>query len=56
MFPLLLLSTEVDVVTQERCCKRNTVGALGSGGGKMIPTLLVKVITFHVGLITIDVR
>ena len=56
MLPLVLLPTEVDVVTQERCCKKNTVGALGPGGGKVILTLLAEVIAFHVGLTTIDVK
>ena len=56
MFLLILLQTEVDAVMQERCCKENMVGALSSGGSKMILTLLAKVIVFHVGLITIDVR
>ena len=56
MLPLVLLLTEVDAVTQERCCKENTIGALGPGGGKMILTLLTEVIAFHVGLTTIDVR
>ena len=56
MLPLVLLPTEVDAVTQEGCCKRNTVAALGPGGGKVILTLLTEVIAFHVGLTTIYVR
>ena len=56
MLPLVLLPIEVDAITQERCCKRNAVGAFGSGGGKVILTLLTKVIAFHVGFTTIDVR
>ena len=56
MLPLVLLLTEVDTVTQEKCCKRNTVGALGSSDGKMILTLLAEVITFYIRLTTIDVR
>ena len=56
MLPLLLLPTKVDAVTQERCCKGNAIRALGSGSGKVILTLLAKVIAFHVGLTTINVR
>ena len=56
MLPLVLLPTEVNTVTQEECYKRNTVRALGSGGGKVILILLAKVITFYVGLTTINVR
>ena len=56
VLPLVLLPTEVYAVTQERCCKENTVGALGLGSGKVILTLLAEVIAFHVGLTTIDVR
>ena len=56
MLLLILLSIEVDAVTQERCCKKNTVRAFGSGGGKVILTLLAEVIAFHVELTTIDVR
>ena len=56
MLPLVLLSIEVDAVTQERCCKRNTVGAFGSGDGKVILVFLAEVIAFHMRLTTIDVR
>ena len=56
MLPFVLLPTEVDTVTQEKCCKGNTVGALSFGGGKVVLTLLAEVIVFIVGLTTIDVR
>ena len=56
VLPLVLLPTEVDVVTQKGCCKGNTVRALGPNSSKVILTLLAEVITFHVGLTTIDVR
>ena len=56
MFLLVLLPIEVNAVTQERCCKENTVGALGSGSSKLILILLTEVIAFHVKLITIDIR
>ena len=56
MLLLVLLPTEVDAVPKEGCCKRNAVGTFGSGGGKVILTLLTEVIAFHVGLTTINVR
>ena len=56
MLPLVLLPTEVDAIMQERCYKENAVKAFGSGSGKVILTLLTEVITFHVGLTTIDIR
>ena len=56
MRPLILLPTKVDMVPKEGCCKKNAVGAFASGGSKMILTLLAEVITFYVGLTTIDVR
>ena len=56
MLPLILLPMEVNAVPKEGCCKGNVVGVFGSGGGKVILTLLTEVIAFHVGLITIDVR
>ena len=52
----VLLLTKVDAVTQEKCCKRNAIGAFGSGGSKVILILLAEVIAFNVGLTTIDVR
>ena len=56
MLLFVLLPTEVDAMTHERCCKTNAVGVFGSGGGKVVLTLLAEVIVFHVGLTTIDVR
>ena len=56
MLPLVLLPVEVDAVMQEGCCKRDTVGTLGSDDGKVVLTLLIEVIAFYVGLTTIDVR
>ena len=56
VFLLVLLPTEVDAVTQERCCKKNAIEALSSGGSKVILALMVEVIAFHVGLTTIDVK
>ena len=56
MLPLELLPIEVDAVTWERYCKKNTVGTLGSGSNKVILILLAEVIAFHVGLTTIVVR
>ena len=54
--PLILLPTKTNAVTQKRDRKKNAVKALGSGGGKMILTLLAEVVTFHVRLTTIYIR
>ena len=56
MLLFILLPTEVDAVTQERYCKGNAVETFGSSGGKVVFTLLAKVIVFYVGLTTIDVK
>ena len=56
MLLLVLLSTEVDAITQEKCCNKNAAGAFGPGGGKIIFIFLAEVIAFHVRLTTIDVR
>ena len=56
MFPLVLLPTEVDTVTQEEFCKENADEAFGSSGGKVILALLAEIIVFHVGLTIIDVK
>ena len=56
MLLFVLLLTKVHAVTQEACYKKNAIGALGSGGGKVVLTLLAKIIAFHVRLSTIDVR
>ena len=53
VLPLVLLPTEVYAVTQERCCKGNTVEALSPDGSKVILTLLTEVITFYVEFTTI---
>ena len=56
MLLFVLLPTEVDAVTQKGCCKGNAIGALGSNSGKVILALLAEVITFYIGLTTIDVK
>ena len=44
------------MITQEKYCKGNTVGTFGPGGGKVILTILTKVIAFYVKLTTIHVK
>ena len=56
MFPLILLSVKVDVVTQKKSYKKNMIGALGFNGSKIIFTLLTKVIKFHIRPTTIYIR
>ena len=55
MLLLILLPVEVDAITQEKSCKKNTIGAFGFSGGKVILIILTKIITFYVGLITIHI-
>ena len=56
MFPLVLLQTDVNTITQEGYCKRNMIEVFGSGGDKVILTLPAKVIIFYMGLTTIHIR
>ena len=56
MLLLILLPIKVDAVAQEENCKKNTVRTLGSNGGKVIFTLLTKVIIIYVRFTTINVR
>ncbi len=52
----MLLPAEVDSVSEKRGRKENSVGPGSSAGGKMVLTLLVEVITFHMGPTAVDVR
>ncbi len=52
----MLLLAEVDLVPEERGCKRNLVWPNGSAGSKMVLTLLAEVVAFHVGPIAVDVQ
>lgn len=56
MFLHVLLLTRVDPVPKERGSKKNLVSALGSGSGKVVFTLLIEVIIFHVRFITIHIQ
>ncbi len=51
----MLLSAEVDLISKKRAYKRNSVWPGGSNGGKVVLTLLVKVIAFHIETIAVDV-
>ncbi len=51
----MLLSAEVDLIPQKKGYKRNLVWPGDSKGGKMILTLLTKIVALYVGPITIDV-
>ncbi len=52
----MLLPAEVDAVLQKKGCKRNSVWAGGSVGGKVVFTLLAKVVAFYVWSTMEDVR
>ena len=45
---LVLVPTKANLIIKERSCKRGAVGASGTGGSKMIFTLLAKVVALHV--------
>ena len=51
----MLLPTEVDLVSQEKSYKRDSIWFGGFIGGKMVFTLLAEVITLHMGSIIVDV-
>ena len=53
---LVLVSARTDPTLNERSCKRGTVNASGAGSLEMILTLLVGLVTFHVGFSEIKVR
>ncbi len=52
----MLLPAEVDSVPEEGSRKRNLVWPGSPAGGKMVLTLLTKVIALHVGPTAVDVR
>lgn len=56
MFPLIPLLTKVDVVTQEKSCKKIAIEALGFCSSKMVLILLAEVIALYVGFTTIYIR
>lgn len=55
MIAFILLPTEVDLIFKEKRSKKNSVKAFSSSGGKIILTLLIEVIVFHVRFIAIYV-
>ena len=54
-FLFMLLLAEVDAVSQKGGCKRNLKWCGGSAGGKVVFTLLAKVVIFHVGPIAVNI-
>ncbi len=52
----MLLPVEVDLIPEERGCKQNAIWLNGSAGSKIIPTLLIKVVVFHVEPTALDVQ
>ena len=47
---------EADLVLKEKHSKKNLVSVFNSSSGKVIFTLLTKVISFYMGLIALHVR
>ena len=56
MSPLILLPAEADPVPEKRRGKENSSRPRGSGGSKIVLTLLTKVVAIHVGLSAVYVR
>ncbi len=54
--PLMLLPVEVDSISQEKGCERNSVQPGGSKGGKIIFTQLTEIIVLHGRPSAVDVR
>ncbi len=52
----MLLLIEVDLILKKRDCKQNLVRLGNSGNGKVVLTLLTKVVTFYMGSTTIYVK
>ena len=52
---LVLVPTKADSITKEQSCKRGTVKASGTGGSKMVFTLLTEVVAFYVRLSIIEI-
>lgn len=55
LFPLVFLPAKADLVSKKENSKKNLVGILDSGSSKIIFTLLIEVIVFHVGFTIIYV-
>ena len=56
VLPLVLLPTEADSVPKEGRSKKNLIGPPSSSGGKVVLTLLTKVVAFHMGIFAMHVR
>ena len=52
----MLLPVKVDLILKKKGCKQNSVWSGGSCGGKIVFTLLTKVIALHIGPIIVDVQ
>ena len=52
----MLLPTEVDLISQEKSCKRNLVWPGGFTGSKMVFILLVKVVALYMGSSAVDIQ
>ncbi len=51
----MLLLVEVDLISKKENCKQNLVWSGGSNGSKVVLTLLVKIVTFYIGPIAVNV-
>lgn len=56
LFLFVLLSAEANLVLKKRCSKKNLVSTLNLSSDKIILTLLIKVILFHLGFFIVYVK
>ncbi len=52
----MLLPSEVDLILKVESCKQYSIEVSSPNSGKIVFTLLIKVIAFYMGLATIEVR
>lgn len=56
LFLLVLLSVKIDLISKKKRSKKNLVGAFGSSSGKVIFTLMTKIIIFYIKFTIIHVQ
>lgn len=56
MLYFVLVPAKANPAMKERSGKRCSVRASGTGGGKMIPILLTKVVILHMGFTMVEIR
>lgn len=52
----VLLQAKIDIIQKKKSYKRNLIRLDGFNNGKIVFALLIEILTFYVGPITIDVK